>query len=119
MKAEIVSLCLNENLGGTFTKKHLVYFQKKLGFDRNSKDLIDPNTDRKVVEHCIRNYKKVLLFDELINLKDLREQKGKLALHSQFIFTQVKEFVKEQEIKIDRILEKFNNYTALGFFGRQ
>jgi hypothetical protein len=108
MKAELISLCINENLGDTFTEKHLMYFQNKLKINKSTKQFNDLQIDKKVIQHCIRNYKKILLYDDSINLKELREKKGRLGLHSQFIFTQVKEFLIEQNLKIDRLLGLIN-----------
>ena len=111
MKAEVISLCLTENLGNTFTEKHLMYFQNKLKINKSTKNLIQPNVDRKTYEHCIKNFKKILLFDDSMDLNDLKQKKGRLGLHSQFLFSQIKEFVKEQNIKIMLILEKFNSFS--------
>jgi hypothetical protein len=113
MKAEIISLCLNEDLGETFTEKHLIYFQNKMKVNKSTKNLINSNVDRKVIEHCIKNYKKILLFDDSMSLKDLKNKKGRLALHSQFLFSQIKEFLKEQNLRINKILEKFNSYSTM------
>ena len=116
MKAELISLCINENLGDTFTDKHLLYFQNKLKINKSTQDFNDLKIDKKVIQHCIKNYKKILLYDDSINLKELREQKGRLALHSQFIFTQVKEFLIDQNNKIDQFLT-FINELGSGVLG--
>jgi hypothetical protein len=112
MKAELISLCVNEDLGQAFTSKHLNYFQKKLKINKSTKQFNDLETDKQTIQHCIKNYKKIILYDDSIDLKELKHKKGRLALHSQFIFTQVKEFLIDQNIKIDQLLSKFNNLSS-------
>lgn len=109
LMAQIIFLCKNETYGKTFTKKKVKFFQKKLGIKRDAKkpDLTGHNLA--VLEECAEEYKKILLWDDSLDFKDLKFEVARVGIHGEFVFKQIENFLQGQRIRLGKILEQANS----------
>ena len=111
--AQIIFLCKNETYGKTFTKSQVKYFQRKLGIQKDAKKPDLARHSLSLLENCAEDYKKIILFDDSLEFKDIKFEVARVGIHGQFLFKQVDSFLKRQQTRLLGLIEQVNAIFAV------